>query len=76
MLNLAFKQSIILNKVAVKLGLFGGFKRFNSPYFTATYRGFRLFDGGGYGAAAEDDVAAVDYDGLAGGDGSLRLVKS
>lgn len=84
MLNLAFKQSIILNEVAVEIGLYGRLKRLDSPYFTATYWGdrvdgrlrlVRLFGGSGDGAAAQDDVAAVDYNGLAGGDGSLRLVK-
>ena len=38
-------------------------------------KGMGLFDGAGHGAAAQDDVAAIDYNGLAGGDGALRLVK-
>ena len=38
-------------------------------------KGMGLLDGAGHRAAAQDDVAAVDDDGLAGGDGSLRLVK-
>ena len=39
-------------------------------------KGMGLLDGAGHRAAAQDDVAAIDDDGLAGGDGSLRLVKS
>ena len=39
-------------------------------------KGMGLLDGCRNGAAAQDDVAAIDYNGLAGGDGSLRLVKS
>ena len=39
-------------------------------------KGMGLLDGCRNGAAAEDDVVAIDYNGLAGGDGSLRLVKS
>ena len=39
-------------------------------------KGMGLLKCAGHGAAAEDDVAAVDDNGLAGGDGSLRLVKS
>ena len=38
-------------------------------------KGVGLLDGGSHGTAAEDDVAVVDYNGLAGGDGALRLVK-
>ena len=39
-------------------------------------KGMGLLKCVGYRAAAEDDVAAVDYNGLAGGDGALRVVKS
>ena len=39
-------------------------------------KGMGLLDSCRNGAAAEDDVAAVDDDSLAGGDGALRLVKS
>ena len=38
-------------------------------------KGVGLLDGGSHGTAAQDDVTAVDYNGLAGGDGSLRLVE-
>ena len=39
-------------------------------------KGMGLLDGCRDGTAAQDDVAAVDNDCLAGGDGSLRFVKS
>ena len=39
-------------------------------------KGMGLLKCAGHRAAAEDDVAVVDYNGLAGGDGSLWLVKS
>ena len=39
-------------------------------------KGMGLLKCAGYGTTAQDDVAAIDYNGLAGGDGSLWLVKS
>ena len=39
-------------------------------------KGMGLLKRAGHGTAAQDDVAVVDDDGLAGGDGSLWLVKS
>ena len=39
-------------------------------------KGMGLLKCAGHRAPAEDDVAAVDHNGLSGGDGSLRLVKS